>query len=173
MEPQSANAVLLVRPANFGFNAEAAESNVFAHAPSDANVQRKALAEFEGLARRLADSGIEVLVLDDSREPAKPDAVFPNNWFTTHADGTLVLYPMATAARRLERRADVLREMFESAGFDIRRVVDLSRHEDHGQFLEGTGSLVFDRSGRRAFASSVTSKHTTAMPLTRLSSKSG
>lgn len=152
MERQSASSVLLVRPAAFAFNAEAAESNAFAGASADSDLQRKALAEFDGLAGRLAGAGIEVLVLDDSADPAKPDAIFPNNWFSTHADGTLVLYPMATAARRLERRPDELREILARAGFEVRRVVDLTGHEADQRFLEGTGSLVLDRPRKRAFA---------------------
>ena len=153
MEPQAASAVLLVRPAAFGFNAEAAQSNVFAHASSDGDVQHIALAELDGLAQRLTDAGVEVLLLDDSPEPAKPDAVFPNNWFTTHADGTMVVYPMASASRRLERRSSDVHNLVEQAGFDVRRTIDLSGSEEDGRFLEGTGSLVLDRSRRRAFAS--------------------
>ena len=105
-EAQAAGAVMLVRPACFGFNAEAAASNVFSRASADPGLQLNAAAEFESVARALADAGVEVLILDDSAEPAKPDAVFPNNWFSTHADGTLVLYPMATAARRPDAPAD-------------------------------------------------------------------
>jgi hypothetical protein len=153
MEAQSANSVLLVRPACFGFNAEAAQSNVFAHASGDADLQSKAVAEYDALARRLSDAGIEVLVLEDSASPAKPDAVFPNNWFTTHVDGTLVLYPMATPPRRLERRPEDVRQLVEKHGFGVRRIVDLTSHEAHGRFLEGTGSLLLDRARRRAFAS--------------------
>ena len=152
MEMQSASAVLLVQPAAFGFNAEAAKSNVFSHAPADAECAAKALAEFEGLARRLSDAGVDVLVLDDTAEPWKPDAVFPNNWLSTHADGTLVLYPMATAPRRLERRVDEVRELFSAKGFEVRQVVDLSGHENEGRFLEGTGSLILDRPRRQSFA---------------------
>ena len=153
MEAHSANAVLLVRPACFGFNAEAAESNVFAHASADADIQAKAAGEFDALARRLSDSGIDVLVLDDTADPAKPDAVFPNNWFTTHADGTLVVYPMATAPRRVERRPEDVCELVEKRGFEVRRIVDLTVHEAEGRFLEGTGSLLLDRARHRAFAS--------------------
>ena len=152
MEVQSASAVLLVRPAAFGFNAEAAKSNVFSHVPADEQCAGKALAEFEGLARRLSDAGVEALVLDDTAEPWKPDAVFPNNWMSTHADGTLVLYPMATAPRRLERRIDEVRALFNGNGFEVRQVVDLSGHEKVGRYLEGTGSLILDRPRRRAFA---------------------
>jgi hypothetical protein len=152
MDSQSASAVLLVRPAAFGFNPEAARSNVFAHASADSDIEAKALAEFDLLAARLSDAGVGVLVLDDTPGPPKPDAVFPNNWVSFHTDGTMVLYPMATAPRRLERRADAVRALVERSGFSVSRVVDLSGHEAAGQFLEGTGSLVLDRPRRRAFA---------------------
>ncbi|MGN6154324.1 MAG: citrulline utilization hydrolase CtlX [Sphingomicrobium sp.] len=152
MEAQSASTVLLVRPACFGFNAEAAESNVFSHASADPHLALKALSEFDALERQLSDAGVEIVRLDDTPSPPKPDAVFPNNWFSTHADGSLVLYPMATAPRRLERRADALAELLTSHGFESRRVVDLSDNEKNGRFLEGTGSLVLDRSRHRAYA---------------------
>jgi hypothetical protein len=100
-ESQRSNAVLLVRPASFGFHAEAAASNAFAKA-GDGDVQARALAEFEKLARRLHESGVEGLMLEDSAKPEKPDAIFPNNWVSFHADGTMVVYPMATEARRIE-----------------------------------------------------------------------
>jgi hypothetical protein len=153
MESQAASAVLLVRPAAFGFNAEAAKSNVFSHAAKDPDFARRATAEFEGLAAQLSDAGIETLILEDVPEPAKPDAVFPNNWFSTHADGSMVLYPMATAPRRLERRTDDVSQLLAKHGFEVRRIVDLTAHENQGRFLEGTGSLVLDRPNRRAFAS--------------------
>jgi hypothetical protein len=152
MESQSASAVLLVRPAEFGFNAEAAKSNVFSHASSDPDYASCALGEFEALAGKLTAAGVEVFALDDSAEPPKPDAVFPNNWMSTHSDGSMVLYPMATAPRRLERRTDEVCALLKRNGFDVRRIVDLSEHEIDGRFLEGTGSLVLDRPGRRAFA---------------------
>lgn len=152
MEAQSASAVLLVCPAAFGFNAEAGRTNMFSTASSDPRLQQIALAEFEKLAGALASAGVEVLVLDDVPEPATPDAVFPNNWFSTHADGSLILYPMATAPRRLERRVEELTALLQASGHSANRVVDLSGHEQQGRFLEGTGSLVLDRTRRMAFA---------------------
>jgi len=152
-EAQSAGTVMLVRPACFGFNAEAAASNVFSRASADPELQSKALAEFDSLAKRLSDAGVEVLIVEDNAEPPKPDAVFPNNWFSTHADGTIVLYPMASVARRPERRIEDVRAMLEGAGFKIRRIVDLAGNEEQGRFLEGTGSLVLDRPRRRSYAS--------------------
>ena len=152
IEPQTSNAVLLVRPASFGFHAEAARSNAFAKQTSGNDIASRAAAEFEGLAQRLTDAGVEVLIMGDSAEPAKPDAIFPNNWVSFHADGTMALYPMATEARRLERNVEGLKALLESSGFDVRQVIDLSFHERHGHFLEGTGSLIFDRPQRRAYA---------------------
>jgi hypothetical protein len=150
-ETQSSGTVLMVRPQAFGFHAEAAQSNVFANAadfdPSAAG------REFDGLMQVLQDAGVETLILEDKPEPAKPDAIFPNNWVSFHADGTMVLYPMATAARRLERNADALKALLASSSFDARRVIDLSFHERNGHFLEGTGSLILDRPHRRAYAS--------------------
>jgi hypothetical protein len=151
-DPATSNSVLMVRPAAFGFHAEAAQTNVFARS-SGRDAQEQALREFDGVVERLIGAGVEVLVLDDSPRPAKPDAIFPNNWVSFHADGTLVLFPMATAARRLERDPDGLTALLDSNGFDIRRIVDLTFHERHGHYLEGTGSLVLDRPARRAFAS--------------------
>lgn len=150
---QTSDAVLLVRPAAFGFHAETAQSNAFARAPADPNVEAAVGAEFDALADRLKLAGVEVVTLDDSPDPPKPDAVFPNNWVSFHADGTMVLYPMATAARRLEREPDRLRKLVERHAFEVTRVVDLSPLEHAGRFLEGTGSLVLDRPRRRAYAS--------------------
>jgi hypothetical protein len=149
---QTSNAVLLVRPASFGFHVEAARSNAFAKASRDADIAKRAEAEFDGLAKRLNDAGVEVAILDDSPDPAKPDAIFPNNWVSFHADGTMVLYPMATEARRLERNVEGLTALLALSGFAVRRVVDLSFQERHGHFLEGTGSLILDRPRRRAYA---------------------
>jgi hypothetical protein len=144
----------MVRPASFGFHAEAADSNAFAKADQGSpDLNRQVLREFDGLSARLAYAGVEVLVLEDRPKPPKPDAIFPNNWVSFHADGSLVLYPMATRARRLERDVEGLRGMLQSSGFQVRHIIDLSFHERHGHFLEGTGSLILDRPGRRAFAS--------------------
>ncbi|QNM83132.1 amidinotransferase [Sphingomonas sabuli] len=152
MDPQSAGTVLLVRPAAFGFNAEAARSNAFARQSARSDVQKAAAAEFDGLAAALDRAGVTVLVLDDTPDPVRPDAVFPNNWVSFHADGTMAVYPMATAPRRAERRTDDVMTLVRGAGFAVERLVDLSDAEAAGHFLEGTGSLILDRPTRRAFA---------------------
>jgi hypothetical protein len=152
LERQASNAVLLVRPATFGFNPETAASNAFASAATD-DAAEAVLREFAAVAQRLEAAGVEVLVLEDSPNPPKPDAIFPNNWVSFHADGTMVLYPMESMSRQLEREPERLVVLLAEHGFEVRRTIDLSHHERHGRFLEGTGSLVLDRRERRAFAS--------------------
>lgn len=151
-EQQTACTVLMVRPAAFVANDQTASSNHFqTNSAPTADLNRRARTEFDGASAALRDAGVDVVVLHDTPEPAKPDAVFPNNWLSTHADGTVVLYPMLAPNRRPERRHDAL-EHLRSSGFCIRDVVDLSRFELTGDYLEGTGSLVLDRVNRIAYA---------------------
>jgi hypothetical protein len=150
-DAQTSGTVLMVRPSRFGFHADAAQSNAFAQATSEIDVNA-VLREFDGAVEALERAGVEVLILEDTPDPPKPDAVFPNNWVSFHADGTMVLYPMATAARRLERDPERLKALLQASRFEVRQVVDLSFHERNGHFLEGTGSLVLDRPQRRAYA---------------------
>jgi hypothetical protein len=155
-EAQSAAAVLMVRPARFGFNAHTAASNAFARpaaALAGADPQTAALAEFDALAHALEAAGVEVIIAADSAAPVKPDAIFPNNWVSFHQDGTAVLYPMLAANRRSERRDEILSMVARDGSFRITRTIDLSYRELHGQYLEGTGSLVLDRAAHVAYAS--------------------
>ena len=153
-ESQLASSVLMIRPARFQSNPETLDSNAFQAEPdaSPAEQQEAALAEFEGLVSALRNAGIQVFVFDDTHEPHTPDAVFPNNWVSFHADGTVVLYAMEAENRRGERRLDVIDRLDAELGFQVREVVDLSHHEDDGHFLEGTGSMVLDRVNRIAYA---------------------
>ena len=153
-ESQLASAVLMVRPVNFFSNPLTAPSNRFQgklNATRDEQ-QDAAGTEFEGLVSALRNAGITVIVIDDSAEPETPDAIFPNNWISTHADGTVVLYPMEAINRRTERRDDIVDALSTTQGFKVSRVIDLSPHENSGRYLEGTGSLVLDRVKRIAYA---------------------
>jgi hypothetical protein len=157
---QCAGAVLMVRPAAFGFNAETAATNAFQQPPEPqaGDASAAARAEFEGVRRALESEGVRVIAVDDSHVPVKPDAVFPNNWVSFHPGGTLVLYPMQAASRRLERRQEVLEQAVRDSGFAVRHFLDLTYFESAGQYLEGTGSLVLDHVNRVAYA--VTSPRT-------------
>lgn len=153
MEPQTAPAVLMIRPVAFHANPETLASNAFQHADGlldAAEVQARARAESDGLVAALTAAGVRVVAIDDTHEPVTPDAIFPNNWVSFHADGTAVLYPMLAPSRRLERRPDVLEAL--RADFALGEVVDLSASEAEDLFLEGTGSLVLDRAHKVAYA---------------------
>jgi len=108
--------------------------------------------EFDGFVALLRDSGVEVLLVQDSSNPPKTDAVFPNNWLTTHPDGEVIFYPMFFPNRRLERRRDIMGYLMDQE-FSICEIIDLSFFEEHGQFIEGTGSMVMDHPGRVIYAS--------------------
>jgi hypothetical protein len=151
---QCADAVLMVRPRAFGFNPETSASNHLQQrgAEAETHAGERAREEFSMLVRALQSEGIAVCVLEDTALPAKPDAVFPNNWVSFHEDGTVVLYPMQSAARRAERRPEALAAALKELGFSVRRMLDLSHHESAGRFLEGTGSLVLDHVNRLAYA---------------------
>src|SRR5688572_1666948 len=154
MNCQLPSAVLMVRPARFGFNPETATTNAFQREDTELSrgeIERRARVEFDLFAGRLRGAGVNIIVIEDTKEPRTPDAVFPNNWISFHHDGTVILYPMYSPLRRLERRRDIV-DRVRAAGFRVERVIDLSHHENQGRFLEGTGSIVFDHLHRVAYA---------------------
>jgi hypothetical protein len=150
---QCAGAVLMVRPAAFDYNPQTAATNKMQR-PGEAARPPRVLArsEFDQFTQALRTEGIAVCVVDDTAEPPKPDAIFPNNWVTFHEDGTVVLYPMQAENRRLERRPQIIDAVVQTLGFKVSRLIDLTRNEAAGRFLEGTGSLVLDRCNRIAYA---------------------
>jgi hypothetical protein len=152
--PQAAPAVLMVRPARFGWNPETNDSNRFQRsdqALAPVAVER-AVAEFDALVLALRAALVTVYVAEDEPEPPRPDAVFPNNWVSLHPDGTVVLYPMLAPSRRRERRLDLVHRMQEQGSLRVSRLIDLTHYETRDLFLEGTGSVVFDHVARVAYA---------------------
>src|SRR6056297_57102 len=152
---QATDTVLLVRPVAFHGNPETADSNAFQRPPAAADPeaeQAAAAVEFDGLVDTLRAAGVNVIVVPDTAQPPTPDSVFPNNWVSFHADGTVVLYPMMAPSRRGERRRDILEMLSREHGFHVARVLDLSGHEADERFLESTGSMVLDRAHRVAYA---------------------
>lgn len=147
---QAAPAVILVRPTGFGYDPQTAESNGFQQKRTDPDLKQVAAEEFDALLEALHNCGVRTTVLDPVQRDA-PNAVFPNNWFSTHADGSLVLYPMCTPSRRVERDPDFASSL-NREGFRVSSSVDLAPLEKAGLFLEGTGSLVLDRVHRVAYA---------------------
>lgn len=148
---QTTDTVLMIRPARFSFNRDTARNNHFQQAclPDD-QAQQQALAEFDGYVETLRQQGVDVLVVQDTPEPHTPDSIFPNNCWSSHADGQLVLYPMEGANRRLERDKGVLQIL--QRHYQVHSTLDLSPLEQRQQFLEGTGSMVLDREHRISYA---------------------
>lgn len=143
----------MIRPAAFDYNPETAVSNAMQQrGEGAAKVRDQVNAEFQGFASALANEGIQVCVVEDTLEPPKPDAVFPNNWVSFHKDGTVVLYPMHVPSRQRERRPEVIEQVAAKLGYVVRRTVDLTHHERAGRIMEGTGSLVLDHVNRVAYA---------------------
>jgi hypothetical protein len=140
----------MIRPVNFGFNAETAVNNAFQVAGQDIAAQEKAQKEFDGFVQLLRQNGVDVTVVNDTPEPYTPDSIFPNNWVSFHQDGTIILYPMFAVNRRLERKPRVIQQIGNR--FDIRHTVDLTTYEPQDKFLEGTGSMVLDRDKKIAYA---------------------
>ena len=150
MSEQVASSVILIRPTGFGFDPETAASNTFQQRITEPDVKRRAAEEFDALLEALRIWGVHFTVLDPLDRNA-PNGVFPNNWFSTHADGTVVLYPMLTPSRRAERDPD-MEKVLQREGFKPRRTLDFSGWEHRSLILEGTGSLVLDRVHKKAFA---------------------
>lgn len=149
---QAARAVLTIRPASFAPNPQTAESNRFqGRAAAGPALAAAARREHDALAAALERSGVAVHSFEGQAESALPDEAFPNNWISFHEDGTAVLYPMLAPNRREERRTDVL-DGLRARGFAIDTIVDLTHFEREQKCLEGTGSLVLDRSARTAYA---------------------
>ncbi len=144
----------MIQPAAFFFNEETAENNYYqdaSKAVAKASSQELALKEFNEFVDLLRANQIEVIVVPDLVENQTPDSIFPNNWVSFHEDGHVFLYPMCAKSRRKERRPEIL-DQVKNAGFSISELTDLSATENDGLFLEGTGSMIFDRANQIAYA---------------------
>lgn len=168
---QLPHAVLMIEPARFGFNDETASSNAFQQnvIGSSIDIAQLAIREFNQMVDLLRSHDIDVNVIKDTPEPAKPDALFPNNWISFHATGEVILYPMMAPNRRRERRPDIIDTL--RADYQISAVHDLSYFEGESMFLEGTGSVVFDHVNKVIFACRSPRMH--EVPLKKLASVLG
>lgn len=152
MARQITDTILMVRPASFGFNAETAKDNAFQKQSKDyssTQVAATAQEEFDTLVEKLKAIGVKVDVVADSEQPVKNDAIFPNNWLSTH-EHTLLTYPMFSPSRRQERRSEIVDMLVEK--YNYQKHIPLEDYEKQGLFLEGTGSMVLDRANKIAYA---------------------
>ncbi|RXR17800.1 amidinotransferase [Flavobacterium amnicola] len=150
---QTTNAILMIRPVAFRMNEQTSVNNYYQKVLDGllpATVNAKAQQEFDAFVEKLRSVGVEVTVVDDSKDSDTPDSVFPNNWISFHENGDVALYPMFAENRRLERREEIL-DLLEEKGFVIENVVDYTSAEDDNIFLEGTGSIVLDRQNGKAY----------------------
>lgn len=149
---QTTGAVFMVSPDSFGFNPETARTNFFQKQTKilEKKVKNKALMEFNEMVSVLRAQGIKVFVVPSRKGIETPDAVFPNNWISTHENGTIILYPMLAPNRRSERQWSDIQKLLNITKDVIAH--DLTYLEKEGYFLEGTGSLVLDRKNKIAFA---------------------
>ncbi len=149
---QITNTILMVRPINFRKNEQTVANNFF---QKDVDAENRAIntlaqKEFDDFVSVLKEKGVNVIVVNDTDEYDTPDAIFPNNWVSFHANGTVGLYPMYAENRRKERREDIL-EKLEEEGFLIENVMDYTAAEEEEIYLEGTGSLLLDRVNKKAY----------------------
>ena len=147
--PAIASTVLMVRPAAFGYNRETAVNNSFQTKDTTLN-HDKVLQEFDNFVQQLQQVNVEVLVVDDTVEPQKPDAVFPNNWFCTLPGGKLAIFPMYAPNRRLERVLEIINQLKQKLA--VNEVADWTASEQENVFLEGTGSMVIDHNSKTIYA---------------------
>jgi len=149
---QITNTILMIRPVSFRMNEQTAVNNYFQEDIDMKNVEINLMAqqEFDAFVSILKSKGVNVIVVNDTVEPDTPDSIFPNNWISFHANGTIGLYPMFAKNRRQERREDIL-DILEEKGFIINDIVDYTAAEEEGVFLEGTGSILLDRVNEKAY----------------------
>ena len=150
---QITNTVLMIRPVQFRMNEQTSVNNYYQKGLENTRpeaVNKMAVKEFDGMVKKLKKAGIQVIVVKDTKEFDTPDSIFPNNWISFHANGTIGLYPMFAENRRLERKESVL-EAVEAEGFIVKNVVDYTAAETDSLFLEGTGSILLDRVNNKAY----------------------
>ncbi|WP_405380663.1 citrulline utilization hydrolase CtlX [Maribacter sp. LLG6340-A2] len=149
---QTTNTILMIRPVSFRMNEQTAVNNYFMEDIDMKNqeINSKAQEEFDAFVSVLKNNGVNVIVVQDTKEPDTPDSVFPNNWISFHANGTVGVYPMFAENRREERRDDIF-DILEENGFKINDVIDYTSAEEEELFLEGTGSILIDRVNKKAY----------------------
>jgi hypothetical protein len=154
LQPQSTSRIFMIHPKKFSFNTETADTNAFQEKAIDFETLTEAahLAEdeFNLMISQLSHLGLDLYLFDELGQEETPDAIFSNNWISFHQSGKVVLYPMLAENRRKERRIDIIESLRKD--FHIEEIIDLTHFEKEGKFLEGTGSMVFDRRYKIAYA---------------------
>lgn len=140
------NSLLMVPPRHFKFNDETGVDNEFQQeiALSNDEIQRRAMSEFNNMVAKLTAEGIQIIELNCALDKCKsPDAVFPNNWFSTSFEGEIILYAMATENRQTEVNVELLTSLLLENNFMFNQVHEIGNRSTK-QFIEGTGAIIFD-----------------------------
>nr|WP_321461386.1 arginine deiminase-related protein [uncultured Vibrio sp.] len=151
----TANCVVMVPPKEFRFNEETARDNEFQNqvSLSQKDVSQKTMAEFAAMVATLRQEGVQVVEFDyPLSDVATPDAVFPNNWFSTTCDGTLYTFPMACENRQKEVRPDALVAALAQAGREVHQQASLTEYVHDEAYLESTGVMIFDHFNKTVYA---------------------
>ena len=146
--------LIMIRPKHFNYNVETAGNNFFQRRidkVSQIQIKKKSVTEFNQLVKILNENNVEIDIYDDREGIITTDSIFPNNWFSLHTDGSLYLYPMFSKNRRRERREDIITDLQKR--YNVKNIIDLTSYEKENKFLEGTGSMVFDRKNKICYAS--------------------
>ncbi|ELV8695015.1 amidinotransferase [Vibrio fluvialis] len=155
LRSHSANCVVMVPPKEFKYNAQTAKDNEFQHqiALSDEQVRAQSMQEYTDMVANLRREGVQVVEFDYPLSDVEtPDAVFPNNWFSTTADGRFFTFPMACANRQQEVRPQALIAALQQAGRQVRLRDSLVEYQEQRAFLESTGVMVMDHVNETIYA---------------------
>ena len=152
MNQQTTEQLLMIRPSCFYTNDQTAKNNYFQKQTDEDHISttEKAQREFDAFVLQLRSYGVSVHVWNDSLSPQTPDALFPNNWISFHHPSTLITYPMFALNRQLEVNEGPI-DFLQTKGFSFQNLIDYTSHISSGVFLEGTGSMVLDRSNYIAY----------------------
>ncbi|MFL2592690.1 MAG: amidinotransferase [Cryomorphaceae bacterium] len=146
--------ILMIRPSSFGYNEDTSKDNFFQSKVDNMNdneIQLAAIHEFENMCSILRDHGINIILCENKKNKKLSDDVFPNNWISFHKD-KYVIHSMYAESRRKEKNKSFI-EILKNNGFNYSLLNDYSIYEEDEVFLEGTGSVVLDRTNKVAYCS--------------------
>jgi len=143
---QSTRHLFMVEPRAFYFNQSTAPSNPYQiNDDEDRNIiLQRAIGEFRSFVNLLIENGVHVTVAKGVE--GAPDHIFPN-WFSTHENRKMMIYPMLTENRAAEKTPDIISTL--SRHYDVMH--DWSHYEADDKCLEGLSSLILDRINRKAY----------------------
>ena len=144
----------MIKPSSFGFNEDTSKDNFFQSKVdnmSDNEIQLAAIDEFENMCSMLRENGINIIVCENDKSKNLSDDVFPNNWISFHND-KYVIHSMYAESRRKEKNKSFI-DKLNNNGFNYTLLNDYTNYEEDNVFLEGTGSVVLDRTNNVAYCS--------------------